>query len=341
MDMAGSINMGMENKENYINETKRIQYYDVLKGFAIFIVAFGHCMLTFNPDIKESYISNAIQLIQMPLFIAISGFFFNSTLKKYELTEIFKRKFNHLYRPSLCWGIIGASLMLFYKMAAGKELDLSYFITSIFTGMWFLTALFILSVIGAILYNYIRAYFFLAWWLIFGIIYFINHVWMINEIKFLLPFFVMAIFFRDIQRQQPPLWLFLISTILYIGFIKIYDWEFTLYSMEKNNTVSWKYFYINCIRIIGGWSGIICIIYLCKLISQVAVLNNILSYIGKMTLPIYVIHQNFLLIPKFLHYKTDNWIIIFTTTIVILTLSIIAYKIIKGKTLRKYLFGEY
>ena len=339
MEMVENTSMDMDHN-NKKAKSKRIPFYDVLKGFAIFIVAFEHCILTLNPSIKSSYISNAIQLIQMPLFIGISGFFFYSSLKKYSFAEIIRKKFNHLYLPSLCWGIIGTGVIFCFKIVAGKELVLSYFISSVFTGMWFLTALFILSTIGAVLYFFMRKYFFLIWCLIFGIIYFIENVWMINEIKFLLPFFVIAIFFRNTNLQKLPFWLFLISAILYIGSIKIYNWDFTLYSMGKSNIYSWEYLYMTGVRIIGGLSGIICSIFLCKYISQISRLNDILCYIGKMTLPIYVIHQKFLLLPKILKYHTDNWSMIFASTILILGLSILLYKLMKYRIIRKYLFGE-
>lgn len=318
----------------------RISFYDVLKGFAIWIVAFEHCFLALDHNAQNTYLSNAIQLIQMPLFMVISGYFFYPSIKKYSFGENLKRKFRHLYVPSLSWGIIGSCAMFVFKIINHKEIDINYFVCSVFTGMWFLTTLFILSTIGAFFYEYLRKYFFRAWIFLFLVLYFIPNTWMVNEVKFLLPFFVLAIFFRNYDWQHVPFWLFVLSVIFWGGTSYVYDWGFTLYTMDQTEILTWEYLYKTIIRIVGGLSGIICILYLFRFIKNIKCLNNLLLYVGGVTLPIYVLHQNFLLIPILLNYSTENKVVIFVMSLLIIGISILCYKILRHKFFRSYLFGE-
>lgn len=319
---------------------ERIKFYDILKGLAIWIVAFEHSLLAMDPIAHDSTLSNAIQLIQMPLFIAISGYFFYPSIAKNTFMGNLKKKFKHLYLPSLCWGIIGACMMLAFKIITHKEIDVSYFVYLVFTGMWFLTALFLLSVIGAILYEYLRKYFYTAWFFVFTILYFIPSAWMINEIKFLLPFFVMAIFCSKWNWQSVPVWLFVLSFILFFVAVNIYDWSFTLYSMGDMHILTWEFLYKTIVRLIGGISGIVCMLYLNKYIVRIKYLNASLLYIGGVTLPIYVLHQKFLMSSTILNYHTNNLFIICMVSVIIILLSILSYKILRHKFFRKYLFGE-
>lgn len=318
----------------------RITFYDVLKGFAIWVVAFEHSFIALDPNACDSYLSNAIQLVQMPLFIAISGFFFYPSIRKHSFKENLQRKFWHLYIPSLSWGIIGACLMLVYKLINSKDIEVGYFIYLIFTGMWFLTALFFLSVIGIFLYRFVRNHFFLAWAFVYSILYFTSPLWMVNEVKFLLPFFVAGIFFSKYDWKHVPLWLFSLSSILFMITIYVYDWSFTLYTMNENSILTWTYFYKTLVRVIGGTSGIICILYVCKYIGKIRYLNSFLMYLGGVTLPIYVLHQNFIDILKFFKYETKNIAIIFIVSVIIIELSIFLYKMMKCQLFKVCLFGE-
>lgn len=320
---------------------ERIKFYDILKGEAIWIVAFEHSLLALDSVARDSILSNAIQLIQMPLFVAISGFFFYPSITKNSFTGNLKRKFLHLYLPSLCWGIIGACMMFTFKIMTHKEIDVDYLPYLVFTGMWFLTALFILSVIGLFLYRFIRDYFFMGWVVVFVILYFTPSLWMVNEVKFLLPFFVTAIFLRRYDWQQIPLWLFITSLFFYGGALYVYNWNFTLYSMSATDVfLSWEYLYMTIVRVVGGISGIISVLYLSKYIEKSNIVSKCFSYIGGITLPIYVLHQKFLLPLNLLNYETDNLSIIFITSIVIVFFSVFAYKLMKHKFFRWYLFGE-
>lgn len=128
----------------------RDPYFDFLKGIAIWLVVFGHCMQSFYPNWSENWVALAIYAFHMPLFMAISGKFFLSSVSKVSCSTFIKKKFVRLYLPSLCLGIINAIILSGGKYMAHHEIDIPYSLNLVFTGMWFLTVLFIFNVIGAL-----------------------------------------------------------------------------------------------------------------------------------------------------------------------------------------------
>lgn len=71
----------------------RLKYIDILKGFAIFLVVFGHVI------VYQSQMARLIFSFHMPLFFIISGYLFN--FKKYEnnFSQFFKGRFRRLILP--------------------------------------------------------------------------------------------------------------------------------------------------------------------------------------------------------------------------------------------------
>lgn len=72
------------------NSKSRNIYFDILKGIAIILVAYGHVLQTFNSNWESSIIGKTIYAFHMPLFMLISGYFFYPSVKK---------RFIHLYCP--------------------------------------------------------------------------------------------------------------------------------------------------------------------------------------------------------------------------------------------------
>lgn len=80
-----------------------------LRVLAILLVVIGHSIIIFTPgwntyQINEknemlTIIKKFINIIQMPLFIMVSGFLYNKTCEKYEFTEIFFEKLKRIIIP--------------------------------------------------------------------------------------------------------------------------------------------------------------------------------------------------------------------------------------------------
>lgn len=319
---------------------RREKYYDVIKGFAIWLVVLGHCWQTFCPGWENTILAKIIIMFHMPLFIAVSGYFFLSSVCKYSLKDNIKRKFLRLYLPSFSWGLISVIIFLFYKLICHKELEILYFISLLFTGMWFLTVLFLISIIGVFIQNYYSKYKYCAWLIIYLIINFLPSYGTFNQLKYLIPYFVLAMYFSKYNWRQCPLWLFSISLLIFILLLNIYTFDYSLYQMGGQNVLTFEYYWKSFIRFFSGISGVICSLYICKWIYQLKKVNYCFMYIGTLTLPIYVLHQYFLLIQRVSSYQNSSILFNILLSIVIVLISILSYKILNKKYIRIFLFGE-
>lgn len=164
--------------------------------------------------------------------------------------------------------------------------------------------------------------------------------WIINELKYLIPYFILSIYFKKYDWQKCPLWLFVISLTLFVLLLNIFTFDYSLYRMT-DEMLTIKYTYMSIIRFLSGISGIICSLYICKWINKIPYISNYYVYIGTLTLPIYVLHQKFLMIERIVHYKTENILMIIASSLIIIELSIITYRLLKkNKYIQLFLFGE-
>ena len=76
---------------------------DIVKGFAIFLMLYGHCIqyCAVESDILfyENSVFNIIYSFHMPLFMLVSGFLFYFSFSKYSLKELLVRKTQSLIQP--------------------------------------------------------------------------------------------------------------------------------------------------------------------------------------------------------------------------------------------------
>lgn len=87
-------------------EKKRNVLIDVLKAYAIFLVVLGHVIQTFCPEWNTNPFELGIVMFHMPLFIAVSGYFFVKSAEKCSGWILIKKRFVQLMFPSLTLGFI-------------------------------------------------------------------------------------------------------------------------------------------------------------------------------------------------------------------------------------------
>lgn len=123
---------------------KRDDALDAVKGFAILIVMLGHCIVLNN--LADPYFYDAIVAIQMPLFMAVSGFTVGRRplnlcekpdLKK-RLSTFSRRTITYLV-PFFVW------LWLTHLTNPLKEIKLQLF--ALDRGLWFLMTLWIITLV--------------------------------------------------------------------------------------------------------------------------------------------------------------------------------------------------
>ena len=318
----------------------RDRFLDYLKGVSIYLVAIGHC---FN---QEDYEHPYLAMFSMPLFMAISGYFFYPSVEKVNVKDYIIKKFFRLYLPSLVWGTIGAFIMILFKMYTSKSIDGFYILHLVFVGLWFLTTLFILQVIGALIHKcfYKLPYVLLCWLLVWLIVCFTPNVFVLKYVEAMLPFFVLGFVWKR-MKNDIPVFVGLISIIVFYVVSRFFFWSDTMYSMDVD-CFSFSYLKSTILRLVAGLSGIISVLWLVRLLYRFCVryiktLEGVVVYIGTVTLPIYALHQKFLIPLRFLPFELPLSIRLTLLPLIIVALSIVFYLLLsKVRLLRMILFGE-
>lgn len=124
---------------------KRLEYYDIAKFIAIVTVIYGHCIqhyLDQNPLQNPVYL--LIYSFHMPLFMIISGFFSNNSLKL-DFKPFIQKKSLQLLLPYACWQVLSI-IIKFILGDVNAESIIRY-------DFWFLISLFICSLLAWCFYH--------------------------------------------------------------------------------------------------------------------------------------------------------------------------------------------
>lgn len=210
-------------------------------------------------------------------------------------------------------------------------------------GMWFLTVLFVLSVVGAVIYKVAPDYHVLFWCVTYIAVYFVPcGIFLGNELKFLMPFFVLGVFSSHIQWERMSPWLGAISLVIFAWCSIYYRFDDSYYEMG-GSTLNLSFLSESIFRFICGLSGAFVIIWICQFLQRMSLLNSWLLRIGVVTLPIYVLHQKFLLPLRVIHFPCGilgNYFLSLILSALVIELSIIVFHYIKSPILRQIMFGE-
>lgn len=267
-----------------------------LRVFATLLVVIGHAILIYDPYWKAFdsiysssalyYLKQFINLIQMPIFMFISGYLYFRSWKREKYKNIFsiiKDKFNRLIIPFLS---IAALLMIPIRLLVDTdEVVKNGYLKTLFLSiigrssghLWFLPTLFLIFVIAYIVIKYTKI----------NDIYILILFLMINIISMKLP----SIFF--ISRVAKYLCYF------YIGFITA---KFNI-KFSKNNKILICILFIlssvlsifvlngstlnNIIQLVCGIMGVFSSYFICDKIKM----NKFISIIDKNSFAIYLIHS--------------------------------------------------
>lgn len=136
----------------------RDRYLDYLKGILILLITFAHGMqyLTYNNPDTEVYakfwdnrLFEFICIFNMPLFIAVSGYFTFFSLKKYSFKEYLLNRFLYIFIPMVSWSLIHAVIQV---LLGGQVTHLfAYAFTDICRVFWFIWAIILHSMFICVL----------------------------------------------------------------------------------------------------------------------------------------------------------------------------------------------
>ncbi|MGD6730445.1 MAG: acyltransferase family protein [Pleomorphochaeta sp.] len=287
---------------------KRNEKIDFIRGVAIILVVFGHIISTNTIGFENNFIYKIIWSLQMPLFMIISGYLVNLSkriLTFQELLKCLNKKSNAYLKPWLIWTFINGvydqeiyfsdeigffqSFYIYFKKIL-FHMDISY---------WFLFSIWTISII-------------------FYIIQFLNrnrigYNKFIYEILFI---FVSIFLLYLIGKKSNFKILGLKYTLYYIPYYYIgYKSDYIIKNVKLLDILSFSSFIIYFIlissfnfysvpddsplvtlRILASLSGCLLIVNISMKIdfSKVPKLFNKISFIGRYTLEIYVLHYFFI-----------------------------------------------
>lgn len=127
--------------------SSRDNTFDIMKGFLIILVVIGHAIQTtyrstdMNVWLNPAF--NVIYTFHMPLFIFVSGYFFPSSLKR-NFEDVAINKFKRLLLPAIIYSLF---LILLYVTITGDIHPRGVFIYSQCKTYWYLICVFLLTMI--------------------------------------------------------------------------------------------------------------------------------------------------------------------------------------------------
>ena len=334
---------------------QRIEYLDALKGFAIFLVIWGHCIQYLKKDIDvfQNTVFEFIYSFHMPLFFVISGFFFLSSLKL-NLKDFLSKKFLQLLLPCLVWAIIYVGIQLTKDVILGKTIDSNVYLMKIINPLnwpfWFLKELFLSYILAYLSYRIFKKDW-IVLLLITVLLLFAPFASLYYQ-RFLWPFFILGIYIKKnyswIEKNSAKI----LSVSIIVFAILLYFWkgEYTIYKAGfppvfdiRTETINFNFNDILIVlnRWLIGIVGSFSFFLLFKTIYKKNRLFSLLEKIGKLTLGIYII-QVFILEKElsrivnfyFINEQLFNWIVAPAMALLIL---IVCYYIVKWINKNKYL----
>lgn len=286
-----------------MEKTKRLEEIDILKGIGIILVVLGHCIsgVWDTQFYSSNWIFKFCYSFHMPLFMTISGFLSGlKTSSKIDGSWI-KRKFKRLMIPYIIWVIIKAIL------ANGFNFN-SYFVWLVSDlHIWYLIVLFICDLS---LFVYIKANscviipsFYLANVILY--VLFPNEI--CKNIIMFYPFYILGILISKYRARLIENKVF--NAFKYsVVFIYPLCMIFYTYGEEQANYMMHRLFIgLNESSVVFkiGQAGLVFYsryivplfgMWFVYLLVKVAVtksriISNIFSEIGKLTMPIYLMHS--------------------------------------------------
>lgn len=288
---------------------ERIQYFDILKGVAIFLVVMGHVIAICIRDIDNAFLFKLIDRIHMPIFFFIAGYFSYKVL--FKAPDIKKRAIQLL----IPFFVVSALWVVYYPHS-GLQSPLSTTFSGMYhdvwkNGYWFTLVLFEICLIYALstfvlrkLGNFwLRLMFIIVVWI--GLYFsqrLVGHnVAVLLSLGFVVKFytvFFLGVFMRErddvFKRLNASSTFFTIVLIIgaYLMYMSAYSWEFdcigerTLLAINIALTMCVA---LIAVRLAQVWSGkVYCVSPDGNRIARMW------TYLGKESLSIYLLHYFFL-----------------------------------------------
>lgn len=193
--------------------------FDFIKGIAIFLVVFGHCINEMYFMSSKCNLDIWIYSFHMPIFVFISGWFASSSLNR-GVIYCLKNKGYRLLLPAFIW-----SSIIFLQNIDDMNVSFRLFYDSC-RGLWFLWCLYALFIMASIIWKHKRKLF-IAALISLGLLllwpYYPNDILKHFKIPYYFPVFVLGAFLSKIntppkKKQNLHIWKMIILglSVLYL-----------------------------------------------------------------------------------------------------------------------------
>ena len=341
----------------------RSVYLDIVKGFAMICVVFGHCIqfgsgreFLSNTLFFDNIVFKTIYSFHMPLFMLVSGFLFAYSSEKRTWNEQLKRQATSLLIPIAIWALVPFASEIAMLADSNQYIGLlealkTYLFVTL-NNLWFLWAVFWCSAVVIIVRQFFndskRVYAFG-----FLLTFFIPDTLGLYLYKFMYPFFIAGYFFnkgncitklQKIVANSLTIWLFAVFFLLLLSFYDRDSYIYTTgYSLIRGTPM--RQLKIDMYRFFIGFAGSALVLLLIHRILPVlhGEIKRIVGYFGTNSFGIYIISGYLFsyFVPKMTaSLPRINYVVTIMETMLVLLVSHFCVKWIqKNKLLCKLLFG--
>lgn len=256
---------------------KRELLFDVLRGFAIVLVVFAHCIqdgsgaaFRENALYFEDRLYQFIYSFHMPLFMIVSGYLNWESMKnahnKKERRMLLARRASALLAPIFLWSAVDYVRILITNYINGSSqpeaLVFVYFYLAL-TNLWFLWAVWWSFFVVYVMHYFLRdnVIIYAAGFLV---LFIIPDGLGLGSYKYMLPYFISAFYLHGYLQDKghklqkmPKLWILAATGIAFAGLFVLYNEEsfiyLTGYKLIGRNVV--KQLWIDVYRMTIGFVG--------------------------------------------------------------------------------------
>lgn len=314
-------------------------YIDKLKGLAIILVVWGHCLqFCVKYDVLNTKLFELIYAFHMPFFMAVSGYLYYQSINRRSFKDLIINRIKQLLIPFLIWS-------LFFLIAFRWNVSHTFiqwiknYIYNLPLFFWFIWSLLISSFLTIIINKFFKDSL-IAYFLVFLLVVSLPNGLGFYFTKFMLPYFFAGYLVHKYGLKTNKI-------ILVCAFVLFaaawYFWKdeyyiYTTYMATKQADL--QGIYDDCYRYVAGFAGIIVFLFIVKKLPGF----KMFEVLGRNTLGIYFISSfsNPYLYLLGLHHHQFLYNFIYTPFITFLIITVcvgLSMLINKSKALNQYLLG--
>lgn len=315
------------------NAHARNPYWDIVKAIAMILVVAGHALTLVygeNEDCYRTFLWKFIYSMHMPLFMIVSGYFFQYSLRK-NACSIIRKRFVQLLLPIIVISIADYFINYFHPPVRWPETFIDLYARYL-SSLWFLRALFYCSVI-VLAGNKVFKDSPLFYTIVIILSILIPEKFHSDGTQAMIPFFIFGYYFntynleRVFLNKKKPVFIITSVTYLLLLFFMNSDavWYFNGVSIFNGKLPIGLHLIYDVFRMIIGIVGSLFVLQLTEILyrcSRNCPVCSHLAQIGMHTLWIYIIHSYMLRLFKpyspFTGSSLTQYLLVFLLTLILL-----------------------